>query len=135
MEKAVRLLRISCWTGAVIDGLVAIPMLLEAGLGITSPITGYQPTVEYRYAMGIGASLMLGWTALLLYAGREPLHRKGILVITVFPVITGIILAHLYALYAGYFPATVVIAVVILLVSLSALLLYSYNLARRIECK
>ena len=135
MEKAIRLLRISCWVGAIADGLVAIPMLLEAGLGITSPITGYQPTVEYRYAMGIGASLMLGWTALLVYAGRKPLERKGILVLTVFPVITGIIISHVYALYAGYFPATVVIAVVIMLLALCALLLYSYNLAVRTERK
>ena len=132
MEKAVRLLRISCWTGAIIDGLVAIPMVLEAGLGMASPITGYQPTVEYRYAMGIGASLMLGWTALLLYAGRKPLERKEILLLTVFPVITGIILAHLYAVSAGFLPATVVSVVIIMLVSLSALILYSYNLAGRL---
>ena len=33
-------------------------------------IDDFRPGVEYRYAMSIGASLMLGWTALLVWADR-----------------------------------------------------------------
>ena len=40
--------------------------------------------------MGMGASLMLGWTALLLWADRLPVDRRGVLLITVVPVIVGL---------------------------------------------
>jgi len=38
------------------------PPLFKFGMGLS----GFNPGSDYRYAMGMGASLMLGWTALLL---------------------------------------------------------------------
>jgi hypothetical protein len=40
--------------------------------------------------MRTGAPLMAGWTVLLLWADRQPLERRGVLPITVLPVIAGL---------------------------------------------
>ena len=63
MNNRIRWLRISYWTGAVIDGLAALQMLVPALFAITNNLSNFQPDSAYIYAMGMGASLMLGWTA------------------------------------------------------------------------
>ena len=55
---------------------------------------------EFRFSMGFGASLMFGWTALLLWAYQEPEERKGILLLTIFPVIPGLVATQVWALAA-----------------------------------
>jgi len=54
MESAIRWLRISYITGAFADGLAGIVMLMPGRMG----------EMEFRYAMGLGAALMFGWTIL-----------------------------------------------------------------------
>lgn len=56
-------------------------------------IEDFDPPVEHRYAMGLGASLMAGWTLLLIWADRKPVERRGVLPLTIFPVIFGIALS------------------------------------------
>ncbi len=95
----VRWLRVSYWVGAVADALAATLMLLpEAGSVVYG--TRFEPDAAYRYAMGLGASLMLGWTVLLLWANRRPVERRGVLMITVF-LIFGLALAGAYAVSSG----------------------------------
>jgi hypothetical protein len=84
--------------GAIADGLATLRMLF--------PKIAYG--VEYRYALGLGASLMLGWSFLLIWADRKPLERKGVILLTVFPVITGLILAEIYALVSGLVQLTII---------------------------
>jgi hypothetical protein len=61
----------------VVDLVAAVqilsPPLFRFGMGLPS----FEPGVEYRYAIGMGASLMLGWTALLLWADRQPIHLEA----------------------------------------------------------
>ncbi len=91
MKSKIILLRISYWVGALADGLATFRML--------NPKLAFG--VEYRYALGLGAALMLGWTFLLIWADRKPLERKGVLLLTVFPVLTGILMVEIYAVAAG----------------------------------
>ncbi len=44
---------------------------------------------------------MLGWTVLLIWADRKPMERKGIILITVIPVISGMVLAGVFVVYVG----------------------------------
>ena len=44
----------------------------------------------FRYGTRSGAPLMAGWTALLLWADRDPLARKDVLPLTIVPVIAGL---------------------------------------------
>ena len=83
--------------------------------------------------MGLGASLMFGWSLLLIWAYRKPVERKGILVITIFPVITGLMASGLYAVAAGIFPIARIVPTSILGVGLIALMAYSYLGARGLD--
>ena len=101
MNTAVRWLRISYWVGAVADAGAAAVMLSQAIFGYQSPLTRYTPEVPYRYAMGLGGSLMLGWTILLLWADRRPVDRRGVLLITNV-VILGLVASDIAAVRAGF---------------------------------
>jgi len=84
MDKKILMLRISYWVGAISDGLATLRMLFPR-IGTGS---------EYRYALGLAAALMFGWTLLLIWADRKPMERKGILLLTAFPVCTSLLLAE-----------------------------------------
>jgi hypothetical protein len=89
--------------------------------------------VEYRYALGLGASLMLGWTFLLVWADRKPLERKGVLLLTVFPVITGIVLAEIYSVTKGLITFEKMLPTGIFLMVLIALFIFSYFNAKDVQ--
>jgi hypothetical protein len=96
-DTATTLLRISFLVGAITDALAIIPMVFPR---IGSAIFGGDLTrlgAEYRYAMAIGASLMAGWTALLIWGAISPIERRDILILTLVPVIAGIIAATVAA--------------------------------------
>jgi len=50
--------------------------------------------------MGFGASLMLGWTALLIWAYQKPLERKIVAALTVL-VIWGLVFTEIVAVLSG----------------------------------
>ena len=83
-NNAVRWLRASYWAGAALDALAALSMLVPSLFAATNGLPDFHPGLDYRYAMGMGDSLMLGWTALLLWADRKPLERKGVLLLPCF---------------------------------------------------
>lgn len=99
------LLRGCYWFGAIFDGALVVPMLAPSVAGRMFGIEGFNPGADYRYAMMVGASLMLGWTALLIWADREPVERKAVLILTVFPVVLGLAAACVYAVAAGLITA------------------------------
>ncbi len=97
MDTATTLLRISFLVGAITDGLAFITMAFPK---IGSALFGGDSTklgAEYRYAMGIGSSLMAGWTGLLVWGAISPIERRDILMLTLFPVVAGIIAASITA--------------------------------------
>ncbi len=113
-------LRTSYWAGAVADAVIGILILIPSRMGET----------EFRYPMGLAAALMFGWTILLVWADRKPTERKAILLITVFPVITGLLLSGIYAVATGLLPSTKIIPGLVIGVILIILMLYSYLNAR-----
>ena len=123
MKNKIIWLRISYWVGAIADGIATFRMLF--------PKIAYG--VEYRYALGLGASLMLGWTFLLVWADRKPLERKGVLLLTVFPVITGILLAEIYSVTKGLITFEKMLPTGIFLVVLIALFIFSYFNAKDVQ--
>lgn len=81
------LLRFCFWIGALIDLLVGVQMLFPTVLGFSS-VSASSIGPDLESGLRSGAPLMLGWTALLLWADRKPLERKGVLLLTVFPLLT-----------------------------------------------
>jgi len=45
------------------------------------------PTQETQNIMTSGASLMVGWTFILIWGDQRPIQRRGLLLLIVFPVI------------------------------------------------
>ncbi len=123
MKSAIRWLRASYIAGAAADGLIGILMLIPSRMAET----------EFRYPMGLGATLMFGWTALLLWGNIKPLERKGILLLTIFPVITGLLGTGIWAAASGLFPAEKIIPSSILGLALILLMGFSYLKARSAE--
>ena len=120
------LLRISYWAGAIVDGVAALAMIFPALGKKMFGLTNFNPGPDYSFAMGMSASLMLGWTALLIWADRDPLARKGILLLTVFPVIFGIVIAEIIVVASGLIAVGQMIPLWIMQVSLSILFIFSY---------
>ncbi len=129
------LLKLSFLIGAVTDGLAVVPMMHPAVSAALFGANAAKLGVEYRYAMGIGASLMAGWTMLLLWGYQRPVERRGILVITLFPAITGIIAATVYGMTHQVIILNRVIPLWIHLGLLSALLLVSVVLSSGREAR
>ena len=130
METATLLARIAFFVGAVTDGLAVFPMLSRR-LGVA--LFGGDASrngPEYPYAMGIGASLMAGWTLLLLWGAASPIERRDLLILTVFPVIAGIVLAMAFAVRRGVMRSTRAIPLWIHLGAVSLLYVAVYVLTR-----
>ena len=70
MEQRVRWLRIAYWVGAVLDAIAAVYLWILALAG------------SYNLDFAWTALLMTGWTALLIWADRDPIARKDVLPMT-----------------------------------------------------
>ena len=132
MADAVRWLRFSYWIGATVDLLAGVQMLVPGLFAFGMGLEDFHPGADYRYAMGMGASLMFGWTALLVWADRKPVERMGVLPLTVVPVIAGIALNEAAGVGAGFVSAAATAPIWALQAALSALFLYAYVRARRL---
>jgi hypothetical protein len=133
MKNKTILLRISYWVGAVFDGAMVIPMLFPSVGGAMFGIDNFTPGIEYQYAMMIGASLMLGWTVLLIWADQKPLERKGIILITAIPVVIGMVLAGFFAVNVGMVRVERMIPTWIFQTILLILFSYSYFYTSKAE--
>lgn len=129
MKNAVLWLRISYWAGALLDLLAGLTMLFPALFTINNQLSSFYPTPAYRYAMGMGAPLMLAWTILLLWADRKPLERKGLLPITLL-VIIGEVVNEIVAATTGYIAGTALVPTWTIQAVLTGLFLFSYWNAR-----
>lgn len=126
----INLLRFCYWFGAVADLINAIAMVYPPLMARMLKLDEAPISLDSRLALLMGASLMFGWTALLIWADRKPLERKGVLLITIFPVILGLALTTFYGFLKGYIPLGGAIPIWVLQVFLIALFLSAYLIAR-----
>jgi len=103
-SQRIKFLRISYWAGAIFDALVIVPMLSPKVASVAFGIPNFNPGSDYRYAIYIAASLMLGWVCLLIWADRKPVERRGVLLLTIFPVLTGLVISGVYAVTSNMIP-------------------------------
>ena len=132
MNKEILWLRISYWVGAIVDGLAAVQMLFPELYTLTNS-TNFTPGAGCGYAMGSGAPLMVGWTVLLIWADRRPVERKGVLLITIIPVVIGVALNQITAIPIGVSSVGAMIPIWILQAVLIALFTFSYLNARDVS--
>ena len=98
MKNQIKWLKIAYLVGIITDALALVPMLYPP---IAELMWGFDKiNGEYLFAMGFGASLMIGWTLLLIWAYRKPLERRFTSFITIL-VIIGFIATEIFAVANG----------------------------------
>jgi len=133
MKNATTLLRLSYWTGAVADAFFAFTLVYPKFWGKALGIAAFAPDLQHRLDIGVGASLMLSWTVLLLWADRKPMERKGVLLLTVFPALAGLALAGVVAVISGANSLRNMLPVFIMQTALAVFFLTSYVIALRAD--
>ncbi len=99
--QRLRWIKIPYWLGIAADALWAIGLLFPRVYGSLLGNPDFSPDLQVRAIMGIGASLMTGWTLLLLWAVREPIERRVVALLTAFPVVFGIFVVTLAGILNG----------------------------------
>ena len=122
MKNKVGWLRMSYWAGAIGDFVIAILVLIPERMGVPS----------YCYPMGLMSAVAFSWGCMLIWADRDPLARKWVLLPTIL-VGSTLLTAGIYSVYVGaiaiesYFPNFILFPAVITLWS------FSYYNARDVE--
>jgi len=100
--KGVGFLRACYWIGAVADLLATVPLLFPE---VAKAMFGLQVAPDGSanlYASRVAASLMLGWTALLVWGSFKPVERRGVILLTLVPVLAGLLPASVLAVQSGF---------------------------------
>jgi len=124
MERRIFWLRASYWTGAIAVAVAALQMIIP-GL---SPLLG---KVDFPDSSYIAGSFLLGWSLLLIWADRRPQERKGVLLLTLFPVLSGWVATEIFGVVLSELSVTARLPFWVLEACLSFLFTFSYFQARR----
>jgi hypothetical protein len=93
-----RMLKFAFALGVVTDALAVLPM---PSPDLARMLWGFSnESGPYRFAMGYAASLMLGWTGLLIWAFMQPIARRFVALLTI-AVITGLVITELESVQSG----------------------------------
>ena len=93
----------ACYLAGVVADLAAtIPLLsprvAEAIFGLARSEVG---SGSFLYCSRIAASLMAGWTLLLLWGFLRPNERRGVLLLTIAPVLAGLVASSVAVVASG----------------------------------
>ena len=119
------------WVGAVVDGVMAVAMVYMPLWAWILKLEDFSPSLRYQVDLGIGAALMFGWTALLVWGAQRPVERRGVLLLAAFPVVTGILATAIAAVATGLSTAAALTTILVGLPLIIALLVVGYLDARR----
>ena len=95
------LIKIAFWLGIGADAFWAVVLLFPKFYGILFGLSDYNPDLQTRLILGIGGTLMTGWTFLLLWAVRKPIERRAVILLTAFPVVFGMFIVALIGYLEG----------------------------------
>ena len=114
------LIKVAYWLGIGADALWTAALLSPVFFRILTGQPDFNPDLQTRIIMGIGASLMAGWTVLLVWAVRKPIERRFIALLTAFPVAFGLFIVALISFLCGnVFSIWILIKTVILMIAMS----------------
>lgn len=102
LQTKLRTIQSICWIGAAVDAFWGIALLYPR---LYSYLTGSSMSgadLNIRLLMATGASLMIGWSLILLWVSRNPVERRTILLITVIPVLVSLMAITLTGTLNGH---------------------------------
>ena len=100
-NKKVIFIKSTYWLGIAADALWAVALLVPPVFGMLLGNPEFNPDIQVRLIMGIGGSLMTGWTFLLIWAVRKPIERRMVILLTAFPVVFGLSIVTLIGFLGG----------------------------------
>jgi hypothetical protein len=100
-KKRLFLIKFAYWLGIGADAVWAVGLLFPQVFGILTGRPDFNPDLQTRLIMGMGGSLMTGWTFLLLWAVRKPIERRVVILLTAFPVVFGMFIVSLIGILYG----------------------------------
>ncbi len=89
-SKSMFVIKLTYWLGIGADALWALGLLIPQVYAVLVGTPDFAPDFQTRQLMLLGGSLMTGWTFLLIWALQKPVERRGVLLLTAFPVIFGL---------------------------------------------
>ena len=106
VDMTVTAIRLVYIFAAVIDAAIGVLLLLPEALAEMLGLAYLPARPAERLALGMTAAMLVGWTSLLLWAAASPIERRGVLLLTIFPVITGLALSVLLGWSMSYISTT-----------------------------
>ncbi len=125
-------IKLTYWLGIGADALWALGLLVPPVYALLIGTSDFIPDFQTRQLMLLGGSLMTGWTFLLIWALQRPLERRGVLLLTAFPVIFGLFITTVKGISNGNpFLYWLLIKLVVLMVAYVGSYILAGKLLRR----
>ena len=129
-EKKMFWIKFAYWLGIAADALWAVGLLVPQVFGLLTGSPDFNPDISVRLIMGMGGSLMTGWTLLLIWALQKPIERRMIILLTAYPVVFGMFIVALIGFIGGNtFNIWILVKSTILMITMTV----SYILAGKVE--
>ncbi|MCP4574121.1 MAG: hypothetical protein GY838_17305 [bacterium] len=93
------------WLGIAADGLWAVAFFVPAVFGALTGDREVVPSLALDLVLGVAGVLMTAWTILLLWAVREPIGRRFVILLTA-AVVAGLFVVTLVGSRQGNGPGT-----------------------------
>ena len=123
------LIKIPYWLGIFADALWAVGLFSPWLFAVLTGNPEFNPDFETRLIMGIGGTLMTGWTILLIWALIKPIERRFIILLTAFPVVFGMIIITFIQVINGN---SIIIWALVKTLILFISMIFSYFLAGKV---
>ena len=127
--KRIVAIKLAYWLGIGADALWAVGLLIPQVYALLVGNPDFTPDFQTRQLMLAAGSLMTGWTFLLVWGLQRPLERRGVLLLTAFPVIFGLFITTVNGISNGN---PVLYWVLVKLVVLMIAMVGSYFLASKL---
>ena len=89
------IIKLAYWLGIAADTLWAVALLVPSIFAVLTNNPDFNPDLDFKLIMGIGGTLMTGWTFLLIWAVQKPIERRVVILLTAFPVVFGLFIVSL----------------------------------------
>lgn len=126
-------LRISYWIGALVDLKVSLLLFFPNILpSVNKFIYGnnHSQNLSSEITLKTLALMIFAWSLLLIWADRKPIERKGVLLLSIFPLLTGLIGIRLYYFLTGYYTSTT-LPITFLIIALNIFFIFSYLINKK----
>lgn len=130
-RQRIPFVRICFYIGATIDFVATLPLLFPGIAEMLFGLNKLDLSDEFLYVSRVGASLMLGWTFLLVWGSLKPIERRAILILTVFPVICGLALSSIAAVTSGFIHSKFMVPLWIVYAILIPSYVFAYGVAKK----